>query len=161
MNLFDFKSVGDESGWIPVDDRVMGGVSRSEMIAGSGFASFKGIVSPENNGGFCSVRARLKASMAPEVEHIWIDSRSNGQVYSLSFRTNRTIDGISYQADFIPTTEFTRIELPLIDFKAQYRGRAVIGAPSLSSNDIQQIGIVISDTQYGEFQLDIRGIGAD
>ena len=57
MTLFDFDSADAVSGWFSVDDRVMGGVSVSQMrYAGDGVARFSGDMSLENNGGFASVR---------------------------------------------------------------------------------------------------------
>jgi monofunctional biosynthetic peptidoglycan transglycosylase len=46
-------------GWYPINDRVMGGTSKSEFQAENGIAVFRGLVSLENNGGFASVRSAL------------------------------------------------------------------------------------------------------
>jgi len=159
MLIFDFTQAGSADAWRSVDDRVMGGISRSEMVWVEEFASFRGVVSAENNGGFCSVRARLPTSLNSATDHLWIESRGDLKLYSISLRTNKTLDGINYQADMHSTANFTRIELPLTEFKPEFRGRAVNGAPELIAEDIQQLGILISDQQYGDFELDIKAIG--
>lgn len=54
--LFDFAQESAEE-WIVVNDGVMGGVSRSAFVdSESGYASFQGVMSLDNNGGFASVR---------------------------------------------------------------------------------------------------------
>jgi hypothetical protein len=52
-------NIGDRTlQWATVDDRVMGGISRSELrSAPTGHAVFEGEVSLERNGGFASVRS--------------------------------------------------------------------------------------------------------
>ncbi len=160
MFIFKFVEPSSVDKWRSVDDRVMGGVSSSEMVWSNEHASFTGVVSPENNGGFCSIRAALDASLSPQTDHLFIESRGDQKRYSLSLRTNKAFDGINYQASFNSTEKFTRIEFPLVEFQAQFRGRVVVDAPELRGQDIVQIGIVISDAQYGEFQLDVKSIGS-
>lgn len=58
--LFDFSKDSDLSNWKVVDDGFMGGVSTSDFFLDSnGNGTFKGTVSTDNNGGFCSVRLFL------------------------------------------------------------------------------------------------------
>lgn len=157
--IFDFEQNGSTDTWGSVDDRVMGGVSSSEMLWRDNKAVFKGVVSAQNNGGFCSVRSLLNSPLPEKVDHIWIESSGESLVYSFTLRTNRTLDGINYQADFNPLPQFTRIAIPLAEFKAQYRGRFVLDAPELLAQDINQIGIIIADQQYGTFELTVNKIG--
>ena len=56
--LYDFGTGEVIRRWSPIDDRVMGGVSRSELAAsGEGTALFRGQLSVESGGGFASVRS--------------------------------------------------------------------------------------------------------
>ena len=56
--LFDFSDPAIVSDWAPIDDRVMGGISRSKLRHDlAGHAAFEGTVSLERNGGFASVRS--------------------------------------------------------------------------------------------------------
>lgn len=159
FNLFDFASESSVASWRPVDDQVMGGVSTSEMVWDNGHAIFQGVVSPENNGGFASVRSTVDSALLKSSDHLWVNSRGDGNLYSLLVRTSKTPAGINYQADFRPSSDFTRIELPLTEFKAQFRGRPVADAPALSAEDILQLGIMISDKQFGAFRLAVVAIG--
>lgn len=54
--LIDFQDSAEAAHWRPINDDVMGGVSHSEMRAGSGVGVFTGKLSLDNGGGFASVR---------------------------------------------------------------------------------------------------------
>lgn len=56
--LFDFTDPSAANAWHAIDDRVMGGISRSTLRHHpAGHALFEGTVSLERNGGFASVRS--------------------------------------------------------------------------------------------------------
>lgn len=56
--LFDFTDPSAANAWHAIDDRVMGGISRSTLRHDpAGHAVFEGTVSLERNGGFASVRS--------------------------------------------------------------------------------------------------------
>ena len=60
LPLFLFDRPESVVTWSAVDDRVMGGVSRSTLrVDPAGHALFAGTVSADNNGGFASVRSAL------------------------------------------------------------------------------------------------------
>src|SRR5512145_2802076 len=64
--LARFDSPESVRDWSPVDDAVMGGVSRSRLRFDSGgHAVFEGAVSLANNGGFASVRTAPGDFAAP------------------------------------------------------------------------------------------------
>ncbi len=168
MTLFDFSGGpravsasgnGSVDSWRSVDDRVMGGVSRSKFHQADSHAIFEGVVSPENNGGFASVRAVLSEELPGTTQHVWIEARAEATSYYLNLRTDEAFDGISYRVDFAPTADWSTIELPLADFRPVFRGREVLDAPPLRPERIRQIGLMIADKQFGKFQLMVRAIG--
>ena len=55
--VIDFRDPAQVLGWIPVNDRVMGGVSTSQTTATADGMAYSGVVSLDNNGGFASLRA--------------------------------------------------------------------------------------------------------
>ena len=58
MLVFEFTGPRAVDAWRAIDDRVMGGVSRSRLRHDlAGHAVFEGEVSLEQNGGFASVRS--------------------------------------------------------------------------------------------------------
>ena len=157
--LVDFADPDAVAAWSAVDDRVMGGVSRSALRAAGDHARFAGTVSDENRGGFASVRAELDRAPPAGAEHLWIEARGAPATYYLNLRTDGDFDGVSYRVDFRPTPDWSRLELPFADLRATFRGRDVPEAPAFEPERARQIGLMIADGQLGDFALDLRAIG--
>lgn len=158
--LFDFNSKDTSGNWYLVNDDVMGGVSKSSMIVNKdGIATFSGLLSPENNGGFASVRASIAKNDEPKFQGLIIRVKGDGNIYSIRFRTNNNFDGYAYQAR-IQTKEnsWEEFKIPFSDFKPTYRGRLLSNKPALESENIEQIGLLIADKQFGQFTVDIDWI---
>jgi len=87
--LFDFTDPAAVNDWAAIDDRVMGGISRSGMRHDpAGHAVFEGTVSLERNGGFASVRSSPSTRGKPHATAgLRIDVRSNNKQFNLSFLT--------------------------------------------------------------------------
>ena len=105
--------------WSAIDDRVMGGVSRSTLrFDPAGHAVFAGTVSADNHGGFASVRSAVAQPEAGDFETeggeaggfdaIELDVRGDGRRYKLNLRTDRSFDGVNYQAAGAPGTRCRR-----------------------------------------------------
>ena len=59
--IFDFNSEETAGKWRIVNDVVMGGISKSSITLNEdGTAKFSGTLSPDNNGGFASIRASME-----------------------------------------------------------------------------------------------------
>jgi NADH dehydrogenase [ubiquinone] 1 alpha subcomplex assembly factor 1 len=160
--LFDFTVSSAVSAWAPVDDRVMGGVSRSRMRHDTaGYAVFEGCVSLERGGGFASVRCAPGARGRPGARACVLEVRGAGPVFKLNLRTDDGFDGPTWQARFAPAVEWRTVRLPLAGFVATFRGRALHGAPALDPARICQVGLVIADRQAGPFALDVRRIALE
>ena len=157
--IFDFNSPSTSGNWTTINDIVMGGVSQSKFeINPDGTATFFGIVSPDNNGGFASARAAIQGEFK-DYKEVIIRVKGDGNIYSLRFRTDNNFDGISYQAKFkTEANEWKEYKIPLNEFKPTFRGNTLSGKPKLESKDIKQIGILIADKQYGKFELKIDWI---
>jgi hypothetical protein len=158
--LFDFSSPETVAEWSAIDDRVMGGISRSRMRHDpAGHAVFEGVVSLEQNGGFASVRSRAGPLGAPGAVAYLLDVAGDGKRYKLSLRLDDGFDGVTYQADFAPAAAaWTIVRLPVAAFRATFRGRTVTDAPLLDLARVRQAGLLISDRQTGPFELAIRAI---
>jgi len=158
--LFDFAKMENSDTWLIVNDGVMGGLSKSSFyLSDSSTAVFSGYVTLENNGGFAS--ARTKAALFPfhGCKGIQIRVKGDGKKYQFRIRTDNRFDGISYRHHFeTRLNEWETISLPLDQFVPVFRGRIVRDARPLSAKDIQQLGILISDKQTGEFKLEIQWI---
>jgi len=153
--LLDFDDAADLALWRPVDDVVMGGVSRSSFErAGAGVARFSGNVSLENFGGFASVRTPPRDWDAAGAQAFLLRVRGDGKTYKFTVRTSDGFDGIQYQSRFSTTAgEWTDVRLPVREFVATFRGRKVPFAASLDPAKARAIGFMISDKQAGPFEL--------
>lgn len=142
--------------WIIVNDGVMGGISQSKLENHSDSTSvFSGIVSPENNGGFASIRAKIKYTY-DDFEGVIIKVKGDSNTYSLRFRTDNYFDGYSYAAKFkTERNKWMETKIPFTDFLPTFRGRTLNNKPLLRSENIRQIGFLISAKQFGEFKLEI------
>jgi len=157
--IFNFNSPPTSGEWTNINDVVMGGVSESKFkINSDSTATFAGKVSPDNNGGFASVRAPIENEFK-DYNYVIIRVKGDGNVYSLRFRTNNNFDGYSYQTKFkTKPGVWEEHKIPLSEFKPTFRGNTLSNKPELESKDIKQIGILIADKQFGNFKLTIDWI---
>jgi hypothetical protein len=161
--LFDFDEAADVAGWTAVGDVVMGGVSRGSLTqAEPGIASFAGVVSLENSGGFASVRTPPRAWNAAGAIAFVLRVRGDGRCYKFTVRTDDGFDGIQYQSRFTPRAgEWCEVRLPIESFAATFRGRTVPDAPPLDPGRLRALGLMISDRQAGAFELLVDWIEAE
>ncbi|MES2718744.1 MAG: CIA30 family protein [Pseudomonadota bacterium] len=159
--LFDFTDPSAATAWHAIDDRVMGGISRSTLRHDpAGHAVFEGTVSLERNGGFASVRSSPGQRGLSGGGICLIELRGDNKQFKLSLLTDDGFDSLNYQASFAPKgTDWQTLHLPLADFRASFRGREVTDAPPLAPARIRQVGLMIAARQAGAFALDIRWIG--
>jgi hypothetical protein len=160
IDLFDFSDPRAADAWRAIDDRVMGGVSRSRLRHDrAGHAVFEGEVSLAQNGGFASVRSSPSARGHAGATACLIEAQGEPKLFKLSLLTDDGFDSINYQASFAPDIHrWQTISLPISSFRASFRGRDVPGAPALDPARIRQVGLMIAARQAGPFALDIRRI---
>lgn len=158
--LFDFSVPAAVGDWHAIDDRVMGGISQSQLrYVPEGHAVFEGVVSLERGGGFASVRTTPGDRGLSGATTCLIEVRGDNKQYKLSLITDDAFDGVNYQASFaLAAAGWQTVHLPLAAFRANSRGRDVPGAPPLDPARIRQLGLVIGAGQSGSFTLDIRRI---
>ncbi len=160
LTLYDFESNETMGKWYIINDEVMGGISTSRYILNeNGTATFSGVLSLENNGGFASVRSIMNKKVSNDYRGIIVRLKGDGNIYSIRFRTNQNFDGYAYQTKIqsIQNT-WKEFKIPFENFKPTYRGMTLTGLPELESADIEQFGLLIADKQYGEFTVDIDWI---
>ena len=158
--LFNFPEMKNMDNWLIVNDGVMGGLSKSKFIlSDSGTAIFSGNVTLENNGGFASTRTKAMRFQLDGFKGIQIRVKGDGKKYQFRIRTNDRFDGISYRHHFeTRLNQWQTISIPFNEFVPVFRGRVLRDVEPISPKDIQQLGILISDKQIGEFQLEIQWI---
>ncbi len=158
--LFDFGTLENMADWLIVNDGVMGGLSRSRFIlSDSNTAIFSGNVTLENNGGFASTRTRAMQFQLDGFKGVLIRVKGDGKKYQFRIRTNNRFDGVSYRYHFeTNTNQWQTISIPFNKCVPVFRGRVLRDVGPISPKDIQELGILISDEQTGEFQLEIQWI---
>jgi hypothetical protein len=139
--VLDFSHAEDRESWYIINDGVMGGISRSEIIfSKSGIAIFQGTVSLENNGGFTSVRTGPRSYKLGEYSGLLLQIRGDGKDYQLRLRTDNRFDGISYRYRFTTQPETVQtIRALFTEFEPVFRGRVMNDAEPLSPENIQQL----------------------
>jgi hypothetical protein len=160
-DLFLFTYPNSVTAWSPVDDRVMGGCSTSCLrYDPMGHAVFEGTVKPDNNGGFASVRTHAADLGVKGASAYVLKVNSDGKRYKFNLRMEDSFDGVTYQTAFVtPAGVWTTLHLPVSQFTATFRGRAVPDAPSLDPVLVRQAGLMIADRQMGDFSLKVQTIG--
>jgi NADH dehydrogenase [ubiquinone] 1 alpha subcomplex assembly factor 1 len=160
--ITDFQSKNERKNWRIVNDVIMGGISRSELIISNGsIAVFKGNLSLENNGGFASVQTFPANYNLSGFDGVAIRVRGDGKKYQARLKMGSPFDGISYKAPFQTAPEkWTTVFINFGEFSPSYRGRLVRDAPALDPEQIRQIGFLIAGKQKGPFQLEINWIKA-
>ena len=158
MKLVDFTLPNETKAWSPLNDGVMGGVSRSELVATtSGTAIFRGVVSFENNGGFATVQTNFSQPVnLSAYRGLSLRIKGDAKRYGMYLRTNSR--SLVYQATFVTTGEWQTVQLPFDQFKPTYFGRTVPGDP-IDTSIIRSMSVLIEYKQEGPFALEIAHIG--
>lgn len=163
FDLYRFDDPRAASAWESVDDRVMGGVSRSRVRHDpAGHAVFEGILSLERGGGFASVRAPAPLPAEAAGVRAWrLEVRGDGRRYKFTLRTSDRFDAVSWQASFdVPAGEWRAVRLATDDFVPTIRGRQVAASP-LDPAQVLTLGLMLADRQPGPFALALRRIVAE
>jgi len=160
MLLIDFSEPDAIGAWEAMTDQVMGGLSRCALTHAEGTtARFSGELSLKNRGGFASVRWSPGHFDLQDAAGLKLRCRGDGQVYKISLRLEKSLDGIAWQARFETVVEsWDEIELHFDDFHPTWRGHPVPHAPLFDPSRIASIGLLIGDRQEGPFCLDITWI---
>ncbi len=154
--LFDSGSTENSGNWQIVNDGVMGGLSKSEIVLNpGGTVTFKGKVSLENNGGFASVRIPVQLMDQKEnYKGVVVRVKGDGKLYGIRFRTHVESDGYAYQFKIkTENDKWKEFKIPFEVFKPTFRGNILENKPALESKDITQMGVLISDKQSGDFEF--------
>jgi hypothetical protein len=142
----------DGAAWQVVNDGVMGGVSSSRIDAGADGVRFSGVVRTDHGGGFASARRAVDADRAIDGDPGAIDgfalrARGDGHRYRLTAYVRASgggLQGYSYFAEFATAADTVSEHwLPLAQFRATFRGRAVPAAPPLAWRDIAAVGLML------------------
>jgi hypothetical protein len=155
--LVDFNVKSNIDNWKVVDDSVMGGISSSIFFVDtSGNGVFKGTVSIENNGGFCSVQHYPKPVSIKEKKIFSIRLKGDGKKYQFRVKSKRG-NYYSYIYEFQTTTEWQTIEIPIRELYASFRGKT-IDIPNYDGTSLEEIAFLAGNKKNETFELMIDKI---
>lgn len=155
--IFDFNVNSNIENWTIVDDGVMGGNSSSKFFLDStGNGVFKGTVSLENNGGFCSVRYHPKPVSLKDNKIFSIRLKGDGKKYQFRVKSKRN-DYYSYIYELQTSTDWQTIEIPITNLHASFRGRK-IDIANYDGNNLEEIAFLAGNKKNETFELIIDKI---
>jgi len=159
--MIDFSQQQISDRWRITNDGVMGGKSRGEFLLQSENALFKGDISLDNNGGFSSVFHPIEP-LPEALDKVTIDIAGDGLTYQLRMVVNHEGYRLSYKHDFNTVAKQRQtLSFTLADFQASFRGRILDNAPTLLSQDIREIGFLLTNKTAGPFELTIYSLQLD
>lgn len=138
-----------------VNDAVMGGSSFSHIVySPEKFLIFSGNLSLENNGGFASFRMNVNNNKHPGFNWLSFRLKGDGKQYRFRIRNEYLWEDVAYSYSFRTINDiWMQFDIPLTKFVPVYRGKQIRHPGGLKSEDIRQIGLLISDKQSGPFSV--------
>lgn len=162
----------NELQWGPLDDVVMGGVSKTALEPGQAFDGvWKGFVTSANNGGFAGIRTKLLRTPwdLSSCKGIRLRVVGDGNRYKFITRDDEEWNGIawSYSFDTSRNTE-TTIQIPFTSLRPTRFARTMPGTLSFNQARVTALQLSLSKFEYdgalnpkfteGEFLLSIKAI---
>ncbi|MCE9636055.1 MAG: CIA30 family protein [Planctomycetes bacterium] len=156
--LFDF-TLPNVSPWRGVYDVVMGGRSDGGFSPGDGFATFSGVLSLENHGGFASIRAGVDTAATAGTSGIALRVRGDGRGYLVTLKQPPLSDVGVWKCAFATRAgEWIDVSARWEDFERSLHGRVDPSWPAPVPGRIAEIGLMIADGRAGAYRLDIETI---
>jgi NADH dehydrogenase [ubiquinone] 1 alpha subcomplex assembly factor 1 len=146
--------------WAVVNDDVMGGVSKSNLVLNNDCnALFSGKVSLDNNGGFASVRYFFDQPFKiTDNGKIILRIKGDGKSYQFRIKLNDK-EYFSYISSFLTTGQWEDVELPISAFYPSFRGRKLANAEDVDlSGEIAYIAVLIANKKAEDFNLEIKQV---
>ncbi|MBA6290353.1 CIA30 family protein [Colwellia sp. MB3u-4] len=156
--MINFTEQQSLDSWRITNDGVMGGKSQGQISLQANKAIFSGDISLANNGGFSSVFRPIEP-LAKALETVTIDIEGDGLTYQLRLMVN--LDGyrMAYKQSFDTVAgQQTQLSFTLADFQASFRGREIPNAPVLTSENIREVGFLVTSKVAGPFSLVITSV---
>jgi len=156
--MINFTEQQSLDSWRITNDGVMGGKSQGQISLQANKAIFSGDISLANNGGFSSVFRPIEP-LAKALESVTIDIEGDGLTYQLRLIVN--LDGyrMAYKQSFDTVAgQQAQLSFTLADFQASFRGREIPNAPVLESENIREVGFLVTSKVAGPFSLIIASV---
>ena len=155
--IYDFSKEAKPTGWLIINDGVMGGLSRGNITMDEeGNGLFWGHVSLENNGGFSLARLTLPTIEATDFSKIVLEVKGDSKRYQFRLKEKKG-QMHSYVHFFETSGEWQTIEIPFEKLRPAFRGRT-LNLPDFDGEQIEEIGLLIGNKNEEDFKIRIRKI---
>ena len=153
--MISFTEQQSVNSWRITNDGVMGGRSAGSFVIKQDKGIFFGDISLDNNGGFSSVFKEIEP-LVENLKTVTIDVEGDGLTYQLRMVVNLNGYRLAYKHN-VETVAGQRDKLTftLADFQASFRGRSIDNAPILKSEDIREVGFLVTRKTAGAFSLSV------
>lgn len=162
---------GADLSWGPLDDIVMGGVSKTNLEPGKFEGVFTGVVSTENSGGFAGIRTqRLTTPFdISACSSFRLRVMGDGMRYKFIARDSDAWNGIAWSYSFdTKDKQWLDVSIKIEDLKPTKFARVVGESPPFAKKNLQGLQITLSKFEYegslnpsftpGTFELKIASI---
>jgi hypothetical protein len=156
--------------WGPLDDVVMGGVSKTNLVPGDFRGVFTGYVSEENNGGFAGIRTKLTAPMdCSDCSKFKLRVKGDGQRFKFIARDTNEWNGVAWSTSFDTDTDmWTDVTIKISELKPTKFARIVEDSPPFNKANLRGLQLTLSKFEYegslnpkfvpGSFRLEVESI---
>jgi len=132
----------------PLDDVVMGGVSKTDLVGGPFTGVFGGVVSTDNNGGFAGIRTKMfePARDISSSAGFALKIKGDGNRYKFIIRDDEQWNGIAWSQSFDTKSgeRSTVVKLPVSAFKPTRFAKTVTGGPPFNKRNLRGLQITLS-----------------
>ncbi len=157
LPVYVFNANSNVKDWQVVDDVVMGGQSQGQFyISDDGNGIFQGDVSLKNNGGFSSLRHRLKTTRVEGYSKIVLKIKGDGKRYQFRVKSS-AYDRHSYINYFQTDGSWQNITINLSDMYPTFRGMK-LNMPNYQGRQLEEIAFLIANKREEYFRLEISEI---
>lgn len=169
--LYQISDTEPELQWGPLDDVVMGGASKSDLIPGGKFDGvWSGFVTTANNGGFAGIRSKIFAPFkdASSCRGIVLNVKGDGNRFKFIARDDTEWNGIAWSTSFdTKAGQSTEVKIPWSKLIPTRFARTVSTAP-FDTSKLTGIQLSLSKFEYdgglnpnfteGQFRLQVDKI---
>lgn len=156
MTIFDFTEHKNTGGWRIINDGVMGGLSKGQILYQDNAGVFKGKVSTENNGGFTMAMLQTGRKEVQQYSKFRISIKGDGKSYQFRCKSDN-YQMHSYVYTFKTNGDWEEISIPFEQMLPKFRGRD-LNQPVYQGDFLEEIAFLIGNKKEENFELRIRYI---
>lgn len=156
--LFGSKFGGDHN-WSVVDDRVMGGVSQSQMEVIPEGIRWSGTLSYEQNGGFASIRSAWKPGCISGMKRVRMRVRGSADEFAFRMSSSQRYYDPVAEWKFNPTTDWSWMDFDLEESEITVLGQLTGGTlDPRQVATIARLGFMRKSGDAGPFWLEVSAL---